>query len=679
VSPVTGNFFEVLGSRPVLGRLLTRKDDQAGAAPAAILSYAMWQGRFAGDPRVLGRRIALERGTVFTIVGVAPAGLEFPARTELWIAFSSFGVPEVTPIGRLAPGARAADAAAELSASFRREATSEWRGVEAAAVPVRTLIVGDVSPALRLITTSSALLLLAACLNVSGLLLVRGTARQHEIAVRRALGAGRGRIARMLAIESLPLTAVAALAGAWVGAGVLRMLVALAPPDLPRLEEVRLHGSVVGISLAVAVAAALVSSVVPAVWTWSGIEQALRDTQRTTTGSRRRRTAERALVTVQIGLAVVVLFAAGLLGRTLRQLEAIDPGFEVGHSAIVELSWPDDALPSADRVTAFYERLHEVLAGLPGVAAAAPVNVVPFTGATGGWDGPFEPEHGATPAPVLSMSVVGTSYFDAMNVHLQSGRGFTPDDRQRGVPVAIVSAQAARILWPGRDPIGRRLRLSDPSAEWRTVVGVASDTRYRAMRAAVPTVYLPLSQFSGVAPMMRTLVVRTTTDPATSLGSIRHAIERTDPNVTVVSAVPLGSLLDAELARPRLNAVLVATFGAGAATLAALGLYAMLASVVRERRRELAVRAALGATPARLRAHVLRHGLLLSASGLVFGFAGALATARWLDELLYGITQTDPATVGGIAVLVIGVGVVASYLPARHAARSDALVLLREE
>src|SRR4051812_3818858 len=266
VSPVTGNFFVVLDSKPVLGRTLMPDDDHAGAAPVGVLSYSLWRGQFAGNPAVLGRRLRLQNSRVVTVVGVAPPGLEYPAGTELWVPFAALPPVEVMPLGRLSPRATARVAAAELRASFEREPKSDWQGLGAAAVPLPSLILGEVRPALLLLTLAAAVLLLTACFNVSNLLMLRGAARQGEIGVRRALGATHGRIIRLLLFESIPLALLGGLLGAWLAAELVRVLAALAPANIPRLEEVRLQGVPLGLALLVGCATALASAIVPALW-----------------------------------------------------------------------------------------------------------------------------------------------------------------------------------------------------------------------------------------------------------------------------------------------------------------------------------------------------------------------------------------------------------------------------
>jgi putative ABC transport system permease protein len=677
VSAVTGNFFVVLGSKAILGRTLVPDDDHPGAAPVAVLSYSLWQGHFAGNPAVLGRRLELRNSRVVTVVGVAAPGLEYPFATEVWVPFASHSAGEVMPLGRLSSHATGREAADELRASFEREPENALPGLRGAAVPLPTLILGDVRPALLLLTVAAAVLLLTACFNVSNLLLLRGATRQQEIAVRQALGASHGRIIRLLLVESVPLAVLGGVIGAVVATELVQVLVALAPPKIPRLEEVRLQGVPLSLAVLVGCAAALASGVVPALWLSRDVKS-LHSGGRNTTVSRNTAFAYRAMVVCQIAFAVFVLLVAGLLGRTLQALHAIDTGLAVDDIAVVELSLPDRKFASGERVAAMYESLLPRIRAVPGVTSVATVNVVPFTGATAGWDGPFVAEGQSSPAAVFNFAVVGAEYFETMGIRLRRGRPFDRNDRQGSAPVAIVSEQAARLLGIENEAVGRRIRLAGSPGDWRTIIGLAAETRYRAIREAAPTVYLPLNQFSEVMTLITTLVVRTDGRPAAAVPPIRDAVVQTDPDVIVLHAAALRDLVSVQFTGPRLNAVLLWLFGAGAALLSTVGLYSLLAAAVKARRRELAIRHAIGATPARLRRIVVVQVVWLCGAGLAFGLAGGLASGRLFGSVLYGVAPNDLYMVSGVVVLLMITSGVASYVPARRATRPDVIALLRD-
>jgi putative ABC transport system permease protein len=685
LAPVAGNFFDVLGTRPVAGRLLRPDDDGKGAAPVMVISERLWGTRFARDPAAIGRRVALhESDLTYTIVGVAPIGLEYPAGSDAWVTFAPlFEAPiEVVPLGRLKPGATPALAAGDLRASFAQEPPGR-RELAAGARPIADLVVGDVRPALVVLSAAAALLLLIACLNVANLLLVRASSRSHELGVRRALGAGRGRLVRQLLTESVVLALAAGALGALLAHGLLGVLVALAPPELPRLDVVAVARAPFGVAAAITGLAVMVFGVFPAIWATGRESIVIRTGGSPGTPPASRRGAQHALVVFQVALAIVVLTAGGLLTRTWQELERLDVGFTPDRAAMVQLAWPRERFDSGDKVAALYQRLVPRLEALPDIVAAAPVNMAPFSGALAGWDGWFVPEGRPDlerAPPVLNMAVVGAGFFEALGVPVLQGRAFADADREGAVRVVVISERAARTLWPSAAPLGRRLSLGPPSGpeDWWTVVGIVPETRYRAFREPTPTVYLPTDQFPDVLPMITTIAVGTVGDPRATLPAIRHVVAEVDRDVIVTSAAPLRELMDRQLAQPRLSAILLGLFSFGALVLASIGLYAVLAYVVRQRMRELAIRNALGAPPARLRAMVFGQAAGLAGVGIVFGLTAALAGGRFLQSVLYGVPAADPVTLTGVALLLIAVALLAAALPARRAARVDTMILIRE-
>jgi putative ABC transport system permease protein len=440
-----------------------------------------------------------------------------------------------------------------------------------------------------------------------------------------------------------------------------------------------MHGISLPLAAFVTCVAVFAAGLLPALWLSGDSATSLHESPRTTTGTRGASRLQKAFVVCQVALAVVVLFVAGLLGRSLAHLQTIPMGLATNDVAVVELSWPQQKFSRPEQVRAFYDRLMPSIATLPGVASAAPVNVVPFTGATGGWDGRFVVEAHPERSPVLTLSVVGASYFETAGITLRSGRTFQDSDRNGAAPVAIVSEQAARSLWPGEEPVGKRIRIADSGFDWRVVVGVAAETRYRALRDAAPTVYLPMEQFPEVLPLISTLVVRTHGMSTAGLASIRSAVRQADEDVDVLEVSGMAERIARRLATPRLTALLVSLFGAGALLLVAAGLYAALAGTVRARRRELAIRHAVGATPGQLRAIVLAQSVAMCAVGVSLGLAVALGSGRLLESVIYDVPVSDPRTALQVVAALIGVALLASYIPARRATEADAIELLRQE
>jgi len=686
---VSGEFFDVLGVQPVLGRALRPADDVWGAAPVVVLSYGAWQRRFGGDPHVLGRQIVTYTDNVtHTIVGVMPQGLEYPRGTEVWapimraIPPKSLAFGAVYLIGRLASGRGPVDGRDELTAFYARAESSPWeRNTHGVVHPLSRLVLGDTKPALLVFSAAAALLLLITCINVANLLLVRGLARVREIAVRSALGAGRGQVVRHLLGENGLLAALGGALGVVVAAAAVRLFVASAPPGVPRLDEIHANAAALAGAVGITGLAMLLFALAPAVITSRvDLERVLRSDTRQSTG-RRARLAREVLVAGQVALALIVLSAAGLIVRSLINLERVDLSFQSSGLLIADLTMQGDLYGDAKKQRAMLERLVPELQALPDVRAASPVVAAPFSG-NGGWDGRPAAD-GQSPEqaginPMVNMEVATPDYFRTLGVPIIRGRGFTDADRE-GVPGAVIVSQStARLYWPGADPIGKRLRMGEKLEQVFTVVGVVPDTRYRDLRDARPSIYFPLRQsFFPFAPW--TLAIRTTGSPADAVPAIRRVISETAPGVALVSAAPFGDLLEGPLAQPRLNALLLAVFAGAAVTLAAVGLFGAMATMVRQRTRELGVRMALGATARDLRGLVMRRALTIAAVGSVVGLLSALLVNRLLVAMLYEVAPTDWATLSAVTGFLIVVATLASVIPARSTTRIDAVIALRAE
>ncbi|HEX5436316.1 MAG TPA: ABC transporter permease [Gemmatimonadaceae bacterium] len=686
---VSGGFFQMLGTRPVLGRALGDSDDVRGAAPVLVLSYAAWRQRFGGDPRVLGQQLRMYGSDlVYTVIGVMPQGLDYPRGTDFWAPLipstpldrTSFIALDV--IGRLRSGTTPADARGELTAFFARpEAPTPERALHGVAHTLPQLILGDIRPALLAFAAAAGLLLLITCINVANLLLVRGLARMREIAVRSALGAGRAQVVAQLLIENALLAIAGGVLGVAVAAGAVRCFVAFAPAGVPRLDEIHLNAAALAGAVAITGIAMLIFALAPAVMT-SRVEpqQVLRSDTRQG-ASRRSRFATEGLVVGQMALALLVLSAAGLIARSLIKLERAKLSLDPSHLLIGELAIRSDEYGSTAKQTAMLDALLPQLRALPGVLGASPVVAAPFSG-SGGWDGAPAAE-GETAAdraanPVLNMEVVAPDYFATLGIPILRGRGFTEADREGAQAVVMLSESAARHYWPSDNPIGKRLTMGGGSRQMLTVVGIVPDTRYRNLREARPSIYFPLHQsFFPFAPT--TLAIRTSGSAAALVPAIRRVIGETAPGVALVSARPFESYLDGPLAQPRLNALLLAIFAGAALALAAVGLFGVMATMVRQRTRELGVRMALGATATDLRRMVVRRGLVIAGLGVGAGLVGALLANRLLAGLLYDVSPTDGVTLAAVAAALLSVAGVASVIPACAITRIDPVSALRAE
>jgi putative ABC transport system permease protein len=691
-SPVTGEFFDVLGVAPVLGRALHPADDVAGAAPVIVISHGLWQRRWGGSPTVLGRSFEL-RERSFTVVGVMPRGFEFPRAAEAWITLSAASDQLTSPtrfqylidvIARLRPGATVQQAAAELEAvTSRLQAVPGMpEGQKAVVHTFEDAVVGDVRRPIIILFAAVALILLIASANVANLLLIRGASRRPELAVRAALGAGRGRLARQALAESAVLAfwaAAVAFALTWWG---LDGLVALVPDGLPRIESIEIDRGVALFTVLIAFLTTTLAGAAPALSVArANLPSQLRSGGRGPLGGSVRH-GRRALVIAQVALAVMVVAVAGLLTRSLLRLQSMDMGLARDRLVFVQFSMPRALYTESERQFQFMEDLRAQLESAPGVAMATPVNVMPFSG-TGGWDIPQFAAEGqeaerAAMNPSLNMEVVYPNYFDTFGIQLVRGRAFTDSDHADSPPVAIVSQDVATRTWPGVDPIGKRLKMggADSPSEWRTVVGVAAPVRYRELFGARATIYFPARQFNFPGNMM---VVRTTAEPGQVAALTRERVRRLDSTVQVMDVAPFATLLDEPLARPRFSAFLISIFGVAALLLAALGLYGVMSAYVRQRYTEIGIRLTLGATPRDVRRLILEEGLKLALMGAALGLVGAVASARILRGVIYEVHPLDPGNLLAAGALLIAVALLACYLPARRATRVDPMAALRAE
>ena len=681
---VSGEFFDVLGVHPVLGRVLRPSDDVIGAAPVVVLSYAAWQRRFGGTNDVLGRRIQThDDGLTYTVVGVMPQGLDFPKGTDFWAPVMASTPPGAIKyfspdvIGRLAPGATAGRARDELNTFLSRpEARDKVHKMSAVITPLAQLIVGDTKPALLIFAAAAVLLLLITCINVANLLVVSGLARSREFAVRSALGGSGRRLVAQLLTESGLLAMAGGALGVVVAALAVRGFVAFAPAGVPRLDEIHLNATALAGAAGVTALAMLLFSVAPAV-TASHVDlhQALRSDVRLSRSRRAGRLTE-GLVVGQVALALLVLSSAGLIARSLVKLQGAQLSFEPSRLLISELSLPVDQYDNQTKQLAMLDRLVPRLAALPGVQAVAPVVALPYVT---GWSGALAVEGQSAEQmaanPVLNMEVVTPNYFTTFGIPILRGRGFTDADRAGALAVTMVGQSTAKHFWPRQDALGKHLLMGNDTL---TIVGVVPDTRYHDLRATPPSVYFPLRQSPfGIAPTV--LAIRTISSPADMVPAVRRLIAETEPDIDLASAAPFESFLAGQLAQPRLNALLLAVFAGAALALAAIGLFGVVATMVRLRSREFGVRMALGATAGDVRRLVLQRGLVIAATGSALGLVGALLTNRLLTALLYQVSPTDSPTLAVVAGLLLAIAMVASLIPARQATRVDPMISLRTE
>ncbi len=699
---VTPNFFPLLGVSPRLGRAFTVAEEQPGHDGVAIISDALWQRRFGGDAHILGKSIMVNRA-LRTVVGVMPPRFDFPrgtemptgygllAETHVWVPFAEDaawwqerGNRNYLALARIKSGLTLAQAQAEMTAIAAQQAKEFPDSHGGWIVHLRTLVeqtTGRVRPVLLTLTGAVACVLLIACVNVANLLLCRAVGRRGEIAVRAALGASRGRVVRQLVTESLLLSACGGTLGTLLGAWGIELLVWLSPPGFPSLAGTTLDGRVLLVTAAVSLLTGLVFGLAPA-WQVSkfNLTDALHTAGNRAVGGRNRLLA--VLVASEVALAVALLIGAGLMAKSLRRLEAVDPGFDGHQVAAFDVSLADATYKGTGRRLQFYQGARTRLAALPGVQSASAISAAPLSGRENlqalNIEGRPAPKPGAGIATESRDTLPG--YFATMGVTLLRGRDFDAQDTADKPRVCIINETAARTLFVGVDPIGQRVRLGadDSRNPWRTIIGVAHDVRGYALETKPrPQVYKPAERG---APEEMTFVVRAGFAAAGALEqSIRTDMKSLDPLLPAANYRTMERLVANAVARPRFSAFLFGFFAATALLLALIGLYGVVAYAVSQRTREIGIRLALGAQARDIRALVLRQGLAPALAGLAVGIFGAFVLTRFLTAQLYEISATDPATFVAVAALIVVVALAACLLPARRATKVDPMIALRAE
>ena len=694
---VSGAFFETLGVKPVLGRGLGPQDDVPNVPLVAVLNHGAWVRRFGADPGIVGKTMTLDDGPI-EIVGVMPAGLDFPRGAEFWVPIVPMlgsGTPPNTKtldtvgvfyvVGRLRPGLDAAKARAEVDATEAHldkanPGRLKW-GSRAVATSFLDHVFGPVRPALRVLWAAVGVLLLIACANVSGLMLTRVSRRRHEHGIRLALGASRAAIGRLWIIETLLVAAAGGVLGLAVAHWIARAIVALAPDDLPRVADVSIDMTVALFTFAAVMMVALVTGAMPLRHAGADNLVASLEGERTTT-SKRTLHARSTLLVVQIGLSVVLLVAAGLVLRSFLTLRQVDLGFSPDRILALTVQPGNPNRPPNLWMKDLLTRVRT----LPGVEAAGAVYLRPLMlgpigqGVTVLLEGQPETREAIEANPVLNYQIATPGYFETLKVPLRAGRLFNEQDTADAPRVAIVSQATARRLWPGQDPIGRRLFMSNftagkPGKSWRTVVGVVSDVRYRGLDEVQFDVYDPALQVGLSA---GNIVVRSAGDPLALAGPVRSIARELDPAAIVDSITTMNAVVERAEAPWRLTMWMFVLFAGLAFGLAALGLFSLVALDVAHRGREFAIRLALGATrTAILRGVLVRAGWRVL-SGLAIGLAVAVIASRAMRGLLFGIAPGDAVTYAAVLGVVLVAVAIAAYVPARRAARVDPQALLRQ-
>lgn len=683
---VTAALFDTLGVQMALGRGFTAADLE-GDEPLLVLSHGTWMTHFGGDPAVVGTTVMLNDAST-TIIGVLPPEATFPSpRTEFYSLWrlgareaQQIGAHYTGVVGRLAPGRTLETALAELNTIAERmeqEYPDQSTGWRVLADPLADALLGDASRRLYLLLGGVALVLLITCANVAGLTLVRTVARAHEFAIRRSQGATHGSIARQLLTEGTLLAVAGGALGVLLTSAMLPVLRAAAPAGMPRIQQLALEPAVLWVALGVSLLAGALAAAVPAMLaTRRAVASDLREGGRGAAGSRGH-ASRNALVAGEVALAVVLLAAAALLGRSVLALGAVDPGFNADTSVYTRIALPD-ARYDRERAAQFYGQVVEQAAALPGVRHAGVVQSLPMVS---DYVLTFDVDGRPAPAPGEDTSAIYYSvtpgYLQAMGIPLLRGRGFTEADRADAPRVALVSQSFAELHFPGEDALGQRIRISTRTEEWREIVGVVADVRQYGLDALIePQMYEPFAQI----PFQSAFVVLESATPAEGLtGPLRGIVRQLDADQPVGDLRSLASVIADSLADREFSAWLIGGFALTALLLAAIGLYGTLAYQVSQSVREIGVRLAIGAQRRDVLRMVLRQGMLLAGAGAAAGLAIALLGGRLLESFIFGISARDPATLGAIVACMLGIALLASAIPAWRATRIDPMEALRQE
>ena len=684
---VTGNYFQALGVKAAMGRTFQLENETPGRDLVAVLSYGLWQKRFGGDPAIVNKTVTLD-GKKVEVIGVMPQGFSFPNATELWMPINfdvSPGMKQrkahfMRPIGRLKPGVTLAQAQADTDMVARRleeQYPDTNTGWNLRLVSLREQLVGNTRPTLLLLFGAVGFVLLIACANVANLLLVRAATREREIALRTALGAGRFRIVRQMITESVLLSLVGGTLGALLAIWGVDLLVTLSGDSIPSTANVRIDATVLAFTFLISLGTGLLFGLAPALRTIKlNLSESLKEGGRSGSEGGQRNRTRSALVVLESAVAVVLLIGAGLLIRSLIQLQNTNPGFDANNVLTMRVDLSTQKYDKPEKAANFFTQLETRVVGLPGVENVGFVSELPLSGQPN--DMPFTVE-GRPPVAIndafgADFRRVNQHYFSALRIPLLRGRNFTQQEVQQSARVVVISELLASQVFPNEESLGKRLIMMMDKEPWE-IVGIVGDIRHRALASQpLAAMYMPTYQIGGT-----NLVIRTKGDPANLAAAVRREVQAIDPDQPVAAVKTMDQWLETSVAEPRYRTGLLALFAGLALVLASTGIYGVMSYSVAQRTHEIGVRMALGAGRFDVLRLVVGQGMLLVVIGVGLGLAGAFALTRVMATLLFGVTAKDPVTFVAVATLLTLVAFVACYIPARRATKVDPLVALRYE
>ena len=697
---VTSDYFDVFATPAALGRTFSRAADATTSERLVVLSHAAWVQQFGSDPTIVGRPIRID-GLPHTVIAVMPATFDYPAGSKAWILspkpvplppidvpgelLESRDVHYFHAVARLKPDATPETARADLGTIAEDQARNFPESNGGRGIVVQRLherIVGDVRQALLILLGAVGVVLLIACANVASLLLARASGRQRELAIRAALGAERGRLMRQLITESLVLGVAGGAAGLLLGHWAIALLLTVIPEGIPRVEQIGVDARVGTVAMLASLASALLFGVMPALQaSRTDASLALRDADRAATGGRHRARTRAVLVLGEIALTLILLASAGLLLNSFIRLQHVDPGFRTDQVTLISLPLPQLRYPDGKRQAAFYRQVLEALERRPEIQSAAVLFPNPIEGrnANGTFSIEGQPSLKRGDRPFTALGSVSANYFRTLGIPVIQGRTFTDQDRDPAPAVAIVNATFARRYFTGQSPLGKRVRFGETGKEedWITIVGIAGDSRNVGLNEPpTPLLYLPYDTFPLA---FMGIVARSSVGSGVVASIARSEVKTIDPDMPIDRIIPLHDLLDESVAEPRFRTLLLSAFALMAVVLAAVGIYGLMSFSVIQRTREIGIRVALGARPGQVVLPVVREGLTLAISGIALGLVGSLAVTRLLSAFLFDVPAADPLTHVVVALLLLAVSLLATYVPSRRASRVDPVTALRAE
>jgi putative ABC transport system permease protein len=707
---VSADLFPILRANAALGRVFTNDEDKPGAAPVVVLSYALWQRRFGGQANIINQSITLN-GKSYTVIGVMPRDYLFPSRVEMWVPVGPISAdsawqqrgnhPGLFGVARLKPGVTLAGAQADLdkiAVNLEKQYPNVNAGNRIKIQPLLEAFVSDVRRTLWVLFAAVGFVLLIACANIANLLLARASARQREMAIRSAMGAGRWRIARQLLTESVLLALVGGTLGLFLARWGVDLILYVSPNAIPRAREIGLDWRVLGFTVAMSFLTGILFGLVPALQAGGvDVHETLKETGRGTT---RRHWLRSSLVIVEVATTLVLLIGAGLMVRSFYRLQGVNPGFSYDHLTSFSVSLPNKKYATPEQRLAFYNALLNNLRGLPGVESTAAATGLPL--GNNGWQTGFiidgRPAPPPSDTPLMEACSVTPDYFRAMNIPLRRGRYFNDrDDRSflagrdlsklsddekemAGVSSIIVDEEFARRYWPNEDAVGKRVKLGggNPKAPTVTVIGVVGRVKMDGLGQDSHRVqgYFPSAQLPNGD---MTVILKASSDPTQLVASVRQQVRAVDADQPIYGIRTMENIRSESVAPERLNLTLLSLFAGIALVLAVVGIYGVMSYSVTQRTHEIGIRMAIGAQPRDVFRMIIGQGMMLALIGVAFGLAGAFALTRLMATMLFGVEPTDPLTFATIALLLTGVALVACYVPGRRATKVDPVVSLRYE